>query len=224
MKTCNDLCLWLGFFVLMTLGADFRMLNVFELDFDYQENPVLNQISFHLPKGGLLHLKGVNGAGKTTLLKLIAGLYSPTSGHIQFFEKSIHDDLAQYQRQLCFIGHQSALSPLLSIRENCHFDLQNHNKTKELNTIAPIFKLDTHFDKLCSSLSAGQRRQVALLRLWMTDAILWLLDEPFVALDDFASAVLMEKIQHHRSQGGSVILTSHQSLFLDVVEYQEFVL
>ncbi|KTC89065.1 cytochrome c biogenesis heme-transporting ATPase CcmA [Legionella cincinnatiensis] len=202
------------------------MLNVINLDFDYQDQLLLNNVSFHLPTGGLLHLRGANGAGKTTLLKLIAGLYRPQNGEIQFFGQNIDKDRSAYQQQMCFVGHKTGINPNLTLRENCYFDLHAPSilsqKIEEIEELATIFKLGHYLDFPCGLLSAGQRRQVGLLRLWMSDAKLWLLDEPLVALDDRAIAVIMSKIEAHRKQGGAVLLTSHQHLSLNRSDYQEY--
>ncbi|EHL31457.1 heme ABC exporter ATP-binding protein CcmA [Legionella drancourtii] len=198
------------------------MLDVLNLNFDYQEQPLLNKVTFHLPAGGLLHLRGANGAGKTTLLKLIAGLYRPAEGDILFFRQNIHQDLAAYQRQLCFVGHKTGINPSLTLRENCFFDLQYNGMSIE--ELIAIFKLERHLDSPSGLLSAGQRRQVGLLRLWMSDAQLWLLDEPLVALDDKALELIMNKINRHRTQGGAVLLTSHQKLPLNPSDYLEYCL
>ena len=200
------------------------MLDVIELDFDYQERPLLKEVTFHLPAGGLMHLRGANGAGKTTLLKLIAGLYHPTHGRIQFDGQTIDNNLASYQRQLCFIGHKTGINPYLSLIENCFFDLHYESFDKNIEELASIFKLETHLDSPCGLLSAGQRRQVGLLRLWMSDVKLWLLDEPLVALDDFSLSIIMEKMNQHRRLGGAVLLTSHQHLSINKSDYQEFLL
>ena len=200
------------------------MLKLIDVDFDYQEQALLSGVSFSLVKGNLLHLRGANGSGKTTLIKLIAGLYQAHQGQILFNDQSIASNLPVYQRQLCYVSHKPGINPYLSVRENCLFD--THYPIKQLNiaNLAEMFQLEGHLDKLCGLLSAGQRRQVSLLRLWMSDAKLWLLDEPLVALDEQAIAVLMEQIAVHRQQGGSVILTSHQSLPLKPSQYQEYCL
>ncbi|MCL9683448.1 heme ABC exporter ATP-binding protein CcmA [Legionella maioricensis] len=200
------------------------MLDVIELDFDYQERPLLKEVTFHLPAGGLMHLRGANGAGKTTLLKLIAGLYHPAYGQIHFAGQAIENNLAAYQRQLCFVGHKTGINPYLSLRENCFFDLHYGLGDKNIEELASIFKLQDHLDSPCGLFSAGQRRQAGLLRLWVSNAKLWLLDEPLVALDDFALSIIMEKINHHRKLGGAVLLTSHQNLPINKSDYQEFLL
>ncbi|CEG56359.1 heme ABC exporter ATP-binding protein CcmA [Legionella fallonii] len=198
------------------------MLDVIDLDFDYQEQPLLKKVTFHVPSGGLLHLRGANGSGKTTLIKLIAGLYQPEQGQILFAKQNIANHLAAYQRQICFVGHKTGINPYLSLRENCFFDLHYQDVDSNIDTLVSIFKLGSHLDSPCGLLSAGQRRQVGLLRLWMSDAKLWLLDEPLVALDDAALSIIMAKIENHRKQGGAVLLTSHQSLPMSSSDYQEY--
>jgi heme exporter protein A len=198
------------------------MLDVIDLNFDYQEQPLLNEVSFHLPAGGVLHLRGANGAGKTTLLKLLAGLYRPVHGEIRFLRQEIHRNLREYQQQLCFVGHKTGINLSLTLRENCFFDLQYHDYS--LDELAIVFKLERYLDSPCGLLSAGQKRQAGLLRLWMSHAKLWLLDEPLVALDDKALELIISKIASHRAQGGAVLLTSHQTLPLPASEYQEYCL
>ncbi|WP_115710569.1 cytochrome c biogenesis heme-transporting ATPase CcmA [Legionella sainthelensi] len=204
------------------------MLNVINLDFDYQDQLLLNNVSFRLSTGGLLHLRGANGAGKTTLLKLIAGLYRPQNGEIQFFGQNIDKDRPAYQQQLCFVGHKTGINPSLTLRENCYFDLHASpvlsQRIEEIDELVAIFKLEHYLDFPCGLLSAGQRRQVGLLRLWMSSAKLWLLDEPLVALDEKSIAVIMARIEAHRKQGGAVLLTSHQNLSLNRSDYQEYCL
>jgi heme exporter protein A len=200
------------------------MLDIIDLDFDYQEHPVLKKINLHLSVGDLLHLQGANGAGKTTLLKLISGLHCPTQGSIHFDGRSIYSDLAVYQRQLCFVGHKTGINPFLTIKENCFYDMHYSKSNIDLFELASIFKLERYLDSPSGLLSAGQRRQVGLLRLWMTKAKLWLLDEPLVALDDNALALVMSQIDNHRKQGGAVLLTSHQTLPISKSFYQEYCL
>ena len=199
------------------------MLQLFNLAFDYQDFPLLCNISFQLKAGDLLHLQGANGAGKTTLLKLIAGLCRPSSGTIKYQGQLIHTQLASYQRHLCFIGHKTGISPYLTIKENCYFDVHHREKT-DFSQLVAHFKLENDLNSLCGLLSSGQKRQVGLLRLWLSDAVIWLLDEPFVALDEHALAILMRKIQIHREQGGIVVLTSHQQLPLEKATYKEYFL
>jgi heme exporter protein A len=199
------------------------MLNVIDLDFDYQDAPLLQKICLHVPEQGLMHVRGGNGAGKTTLLKVLAGLYRPSQGQILFRGTSIHAHLNAYHSQLAYVGHKSGVNPYLTVREHCLLE-QLWPEHADIMQLLAVFNLASHKDTLCGLLSAGQRRQVALLRLWISKAPLWLLDEPLVALDERAVATLMARMQAHRQLGGAVILTSHQSLPLASSEYQEYCL
>lgn len=197
------------------------MLEVINLDFDFQDSPLLNNIGFKLPAGELLHLKGANGAGKSTLLKMIAGLYQPFNGQICFQGESIYSDLNTYQQQICYLGHKTGINPYLTIKENCIFDL-HYKADCDLEKLVRLFNLESYWNQPCGLLSAGQKRQVGLLRLWMSEAKLWLLDEPLVALDKQALDVVMDKISEHRMLGGSVLFTSHQTFSLPGPKYQEY--
>jgi heme exporter protein A len=192
------------------------MLEVTSLHFDYQDTPLLKNISFTLGDGGLLHIKGANGSGKTTLLKLLAGLYQPQNGTILFQGETVE------HHALCYVGHKTGLNPHLTIRENCLFDVHYHGVN--VLDLAAVFHLEHYIDQPVGLLSAGQQRQVSLLRLWMSQAPLWLLDEPLVALDDTAINVLMSCISRHRQRGGLVVLTSHQMLKPAPHNYAEYVL
>lgn len=200
------------------------MLDVIELDFDYQDQPLLEKVNFHLSAGGLLHVRGSNGVGKTSLLKLIAGLYTPSKGNIQFEGQKIENNLAAYQKKLCFLGHKTGIHPYLTLRENCLFDLHYQGLDKNPAELAAMFQLESYVDTACGLLSAGQKRQVGLLRLWMSEAKLWVLDEPFVALDEASLSLVMDKIESHRRVGGIVLLSSHQPLPLNKDHYQELFL
>lgn len=188
------------------------IFQVKHLCFDYAETPLLENIQFELPSGHLLHLKGDNGSGKTTLLKLIAGILSAQKGDIYFKNRSISEDKPAYQRNLCYVGHKSGIHAALSPRENAHFDLHQGRRALDWGHAMKALSLNGLDDTPCGQLSAGQRRRVSLLRLLMSDAQLWLLDEPFVALDLQAQLFLMNCIQEHLKSGGIVILTSHQPL------------
>jgi heme exporter protein A len=151
-------------------------------------------------------------------------LLTPTAGQIYFEGKSIDEELKAYQRQLCFIGHKAGISPALTVRENCQYDLQSIGALKDWRYGIDSFSLSGLEDSPCSMLSAGQRRRVALLRLMRSETKLWLLDEPFVALDSQAVAFLTQQLLEHVDKGGAVVLTSHQSLDLSVDTYSEYIL
>lgn len=188
------------------------MLEVRALSFDYEDTPLLNQIDFIVQPGQLLHLKGRNGVGKTTLLRLLATLLQPNAGDILFEQQSIQTDLAAYRQQLCYVSDKSGLNTRLSIRENDQFALNGSQQPKTLAAQLAAFHLEGVADKPCGQLSLGQRRRASLLRLMRTPAKLWLLDEPFSALDKPSRRVLLQLITKQLQNQGCVVLTSHQAL------------
>lgn len=200
------------------------ILQVNRLSFDYAEMPLLNNIHFAISSGHLLHVKGENGSGKTTLLKLMAGILTPSKGEIYFKDCLIEEDKSVYQRNLCYVGHKSGIHAALSPRENAYFDLHHGRRALDWEDTMVALSLAGLGDTPCGQLSAGQRRRVALLRLLMSDAQLWLLDEPFVALDVKAQLFLMQHIHEHLKAGGVVVLTSHQPLPMANEHYLEYTL
>ncbi|KTD47355.1 heme exporter protein CcmA [Legionella rubrilucens] len=188
------------------------MLDVINLAYDYDYHPVFNGVQWTLAQGELLHLRGGNGAGKTTLLRLLAGLTQPISGEIRFKGCPVEENKAAYQQALCYVGHKPGLSAALTVSENCLFDPHWPRSRVPLEALLAEHGLHHLADQPCSHLSAGQRRRVSLLRLAMTDAPLWLLDEPLVALDDDAIELLVNLMNTHLQQDGMIVLTSHQEL------------
>jgi len=199
------------------------MLDVFALSFDYQDHSVLHKVEFSLALGQLLHLRGANGAGKTTLLKILAGLLQPKGGEIRYGGEAVIKDRIAYQRKLCYVGHKAGLNPLLTVRENCFFDMHWGRRKLNFDRLLEEFGLESLADEPCYHLSEGQKRRLSLLRIAMTDAKLWLLDEPFVALDADGIQKLLSYLEKHLEEGGQVILTSHQNIPLRQA-YKEYVL
>lgn len=187
-------------------------LDVISLNFDYAEKCILRNVDFSLAAGCLLHIRGNNGAGKTTLLKLLAGLLYPTQGKIYYRGDDIHNDLAEYQQSICYVGHKTGVSQVLTAREHYRFELERGPCDISFNTIINRFALRGQEDIPCGLLSVGQRRRVGLLRILMSRASLWLLDEPLAALDHDAVTILMDCFAEHLDKGGQIIVTSHQPL------------
>ncbi len=200
------------------------MLDVINLNFDYTDKPLLQDVQFSLKAGQLLHLRGHNGAGKTTLLKLLAGLLHPTQGEVRYQGSAISDNLTEYQQSICYVGHKAGVSQVLTVRENCQFDLQRGPHCMPFDELINRFSLSGLEDISCGLLSVGQRRRVGLLRILMSNACIWLLDEPLVALDQDAVAILMDCFCDHLDKGRQIILTSHQPLPLSDRDCQEYCL
>ncbi len=201
-----------------------HMLEVIDLGFDYPDKQVLHGIQFTVNPGCILHLRGGNGAGKTTLLKLLAGILHPVHGDIRYDGHSITENIAAYQQHICYVGHKTGVSQLLTVRENCRFELHRDQSILSFEEMINLFSLQGLEDVGCNLLSVGQRRRVGLLRLLMSNAPLWLLDEPLVGLDKDAISLLMASLTKHQTRGGQIILTSHQNLPLRQENFQEYCL
>lgn len=165
------------------------------------ERLVLKDISARLDAGEALLLTGPNGAGKSTLLRVIAGLCPPTSGSL-----ACSADIA-------WLGHLDALKPALTVRENLQFSLKLGQGS--LKDCLASLSLTALADRPVRLLSAGQKRRVALARITLSQAQLWLLDEPSVGLDQASLEQLGVIMRHHLTRGGGIIATSHVPLPLE---------
>jgi heme exporter protein A len=201
------------------------MLEVQALSFDYQDKPLLQDVGWTLSPGKLLHLQGGNGVGKTTFLRLVAGILRPESGDILWENRSIYGDLPAFQRNICYVGHKMGLRLELTVRENCFFDAHWQRKSNvDFQILTQAFGLDHMVDVPCFQLSEGQRRRTALMRLAMSDARLWLLDEPFVALDSQSLESLCNYLLKHLAEAGMIVMTSHQELPALFQSYESYCL
>ena len=171
--------------------------------------------------GECLHVRGENGVGKTSLLRLLTGLSQPESGEVLWNGLSISKEPSTYHRELLFLGHRDALKEDLTALEN-------------LQLYATLDDVQLPVDKALGALwrfglrgreylpvnylSAGQKRRVLMARMLTRQAKLWILDEPFNALDTHAVQALQGLIAEHIEQGGLVVLTSHQAVSLPRVK------
>ena len=158
-------------------------------------------------RGALLVLRGPNGSGKSTLLRLIAGLRQPDSGQILCDGAPIEEDPEAHRRRVAYVGHLSAVKPALHVRGN--LDLWSGDADAVAQSLER-FGLAHLADIPARHLSAGQTRRLALARLLLDRAPLWLLDEPTVALDTDALAVLEGVLAAHCAAGGMVIVATHE--------------
>ena len=178
------------------------------------ERLVLYDIGFTVPAGGALLLLGPNGAGKSTLLRVIAGLGRREAGRILYGGS---DDLSG---KIGYIGHQDAIKPGLTAAENLAFAAARAGRPArealEALDLSPLANLPSRM------LSAGQKRRLALARLVVGGAPIWLLDEPTLGLDAAAVARFGEVLAGHRAAGGIVVAATH--LPLPLVDAESFVL
>jgi heme exporter protein A len=180
------------------------------------ERLVFAGLSFALPAGAALLLTGANGAGKSTLLRILAGLMRPAEGTVLWQGEDIAADPAAHARRLRFLAHQDALKPALTVAENLAFfaRLWGGEVAPALAALGlgPLAQLPARL------LSAGQQRRLALARLALAPADLWLLDEPTTGLDAAAVERLRPLLARHRAAGGIVIAATHSPLPLDDAE------
>lgn len=174
---------------------------------------LFKNLDFELERGVLLHVQGANGSGKTTLLRMLCGLTPPASGKVSWAGEDIRELREDYSAQLSYIGHQPAVKDDLSALENLQMAQalagQPVAAGRALDALATV-GLKARANLPVRVLSQGQRRRVVLARLWLCDTPLWVLDEPFNALDIEAAALLERQIETHLGQGGMVVLTTHQ--------------
>ena len=172
--------------------------------------------------GQVLEVHGPNGGGKTTLLRALSGLTLPTAGRIFWDGRDItrgaRFDTERYRAELCFIGHANGVKSELTPIENLRVWQALYESPDDgvLHSALDQVGLVGFEDVLALTLSAGQRRRVALARLLVTGARLWVLDEPFTSLDRDGIKWVETRISQHVKSGGAVIFTSHQAATLGV--------
>ncbi|MDP1653948.1 MAG: cytochrome c biogenesis heme-transporting ATPase CcmA [Rhodocyclaceae bacterium] len=179
------------------------------------ERPLFSGLDLAVGAGEWLHVQGENGAGKTSLLRILAGLSPPAAGEIRWQGEPIKALAEDYRRHLLFLGHHGAvkeeLTPLENLTLAAQLDGTALDAVEALQALAR-FGLRGREDLAVRFLSAGQKRRVLLARLAVRKATLWILDEPFTALDVKAVEMLSGLIAEHVAGGGMAILTSHQSM------------
>jgi heme exporter protein A len=174
---------------------------------------LFKDVNCELVAGQWLYVTGANGVGKTSLLRMVCGLATVDEGSILWNNTPIQKQPETYRQDLCYLGHLNALQESMTVDENLSF-------TSTLGGLAPSqpqrqdvltrFGLRGRSKQLVRHLSQGQKRRVALSRLALSPARLWVLDEPYVAMDEGGIQMLADLIARHLADGGLAVLTSHQ--------------
>lgn len=188
-----------------------RLLHVSGLGCEREGRVLFSGLNLTLTAGACSALTGPNGSGKSTLLRCITGLYPDCEGEIEAAPAS-------------YLGHRPGVSPGLSVMENLRwFSALVTGPNTSISDSALVGHLESvglagYEDVLCGRLSAGQHRRVALARLCMDESPLWLLDEPFTALDLNGQDLVRALISEHRANGGAVLCATHQNLGVPEVD------
>ncbi|MFL9710363.1 cytochrome c biogenesis heme-transporting ATPase CcmA [Methylobacillus sp. Pita1] len=172
-------------------------------------------LDFSLRSGELLYVSGENGAGKSSLLRVLSGLAMPAQGTVFWSGGDVGKRQEAYRRDMLLVSHTDGMKDELSIAENLRFAsrlARQDSQDAGIGDALVAVGLGAYADERAGSLSQGQRRRAGLARLWLSQARLWLLDEPFVSLDKASVSILAERIRQHLAAGGMVVLTSHQAV------------
>lgn len=180
-----------------------------------EERLLFEQLHIEISAGDIVQVEGPNGSGKTSLLRILAGLSQPFEGDVFFNNQLISHAREEFHQNLLYLGHLPGVKGEMSAVENLHFNLALHGGTDTAinieQTLAEV-NLSGFEDSLASHLSAGQHRRISLARLYKSTAKIWILDEPFTAIDKQGVHALEQLFKAHIKQGGCVILTTHQDL------------
>lgn len=181
---------------------------------------LFEHLSFDLCPGEIVRLAGPNGAGKSSLMRILLGLSASYEGSLYWREQDMARSLFDFRSELLYIGHDVGVKSNLTPEENLAWACPNVTK-QDIYVALKRVGLMGYEDLLTHGLSAGQQRRVALARLFLSskdleNKPLWILDEPFTAIDKAGVADLEQVIVDHAQQGGLVILTTHHDLSVPV--------
>jgi len=185
------------------------------------EHQLFAGLNFVLGSGELLQVQGANGSGKTTLLRSLCGFIQPQAGVIHWHGQSIRELEEDFYSDIIYLGHLNGIKDELNALENLRFSSAMAGyEVSDSVAIAALRRMGLRGRETfpVKVLSQGQRRRVALARLLISKASLWILDEPLTALDVSAVGMMQEVIGEHLVQQGMVIFTTHQALEVTGVE------
>ena len=203
------------------------MLETTDLECQRGDRRLFAGVGFRLGTSELMYLRVRNGTGKTSLLRQLCGLLPPAAGEIRWRDQPIKRLGEEYRRELCFLGHHNAikeeLTPLENLMASAKLADEALDEGRALDALETL-GLAGREDLACRYLSQGQKRRVALARLVNEQRALWLLDEPFVALDAAAVELVASLIGAHLQRGGLAVLTTHQTVEIPAGTVRQLVL
>lgn len=194
--------------------AAIPLLELRNLGCERDERLLFSGLDMQLFPGDVVQIGGANGAGKTTLLRALAGISTDYHGQIRYAGQALPEEAWEFAGDSLYLGHLPGIKKALTPAENLEWYKAQSGAAVAINDALAAVGLYGYEDTPCYQLSAGQLRRVALARLHLSRARIWILDEPFTAIDKLGVSQLETLIAQHSAKGGVVILTSHQDLSL----------
>ncbi len=189
------------------------LLEIRNLRCERDDRQLFSGLNLQVDAGDLVQVVGPNGAGKTSLLRVITGISADYEGDILWRGQQIKRQRHEFLSELLYLGHHTGIKKSLTPAENLAFYSQLGSGFREpVDRLLNAVGLAGYEQVPCYQLSAGQQRRVALARLYGSRARLWILDEPFTAVDKAGVAALEQRLAAHLEAGGCIILTTHQTL------------
>ncbi|MCT2886672.1 ABC transporter ATP-binding protein [Levilactobacillus brevis] len=180
----------------------------------YSQIPVLKDIIFDVKDGELVGLIGLNGAGKSTTINHVIGLLTPHKGKITLNGVTIDQDSQAYKQQIAYIPETPVLYQELTLREHLEmtmmaYDLDQQVAWKTAHGLLKTFRLDNKLDWFPANFSKGMKQKVMIVCAFLTQANLFIIDEPFLGLDPLAVNDLLHLIESRKQQGASILMSTH---------------
>ena len=188
------------------------MLLANNLSFKRGQREIFKKINISLPPKKIIHLKGRNGIGKTTLIKILVNMLFPTTGEIYWNGKNIKKNLYEFFSNLTYIMDIQTSKNELTVNENIRFWMKlfsSNIKSKQLEGVFDLLSLDKYKNTQVNFLSKGEIRKLELFRLIIEQKKLWILDEPYVGLDESTNELINETFRNHIDNDGMIIFSSH---------------
>jgi heme exporter protein A len=194
------------------------MLEIKSLECVRDDRLLFRDLDFSVAEAQVLQIEGANGSGKTSLLRIICGLRLAEAGQVLWKGEAIASSREDYYAEMVYIGHLPCIKGDLTVLENVRSLLDTRSlslSNAEIEVALEKVGLATYEDVPSKALSSGQRRRILLAFVELSQAKLWILDEPLTALDVHGVALMESMIVQHKKAGGSVIFTTHHGMQLD---------